>query len=143
MAAGRTLGKNAAMTDPPAMIARAVLDDLQDAAMAKDHAAMLALMTDDVVLFGTAAANLDRAAAADYLRAVVEQDGVIRWDWETVQVVEARTGAIVFVALGTVGLDGADVQQDAERQPIRLSALVVDDGDRWRLRHFHGSIPAG
>ena len=130
------------MTDTPPMTARDVLNDLQQAATARNHAAALGLMTDDIVLFGTASANLDRAAASEYLRVVFDQDGVIRWDWTTIQVVDARAGAITFVALGTVGLDdGGQDQRDAERVPIRLSALIVDEGDRWRLRHFHGSTP--
>lgn len=130
------------MTDSPPLIARAVLDDLQRAVGARDRTAALALMTDDIVLFGTARANLDRAATSEYLQLILEQDGVIRWDWKTIQVVDARDGAITFVALGTVGLDddGPD-QRSAERQPIRLSALIVDEGDGWRLRHFHGSTP--
>jgi ketosteroid isomerase-like protein len=130
------------MTDTPLMAARNVLDDLQRAAVARDHAAALGLMTDDIVLFGTAGANLDRPSASEYLRLVFDQEGVIRWDWKTVQVVDARAGAVTFVALGTVGFhDGGQEQGEAERVPIRLSALIVDEGDRWRLRHFHGSTP--
>jgi SnoaL-like domain len=27
------------------------------------------------------------------------------------------------------------------RKPIRMTGLAVRDGERWRLRQFHGSIP--
>lgn len=126
-------------TDPRA-VAQQLLDALQEAVRAKDHAATLALLTDDVALLGTAAANLDQDAVSAYLQAVFEQAGYVHWEWETVSVVDVRPGAITFVALGSVGLDeGAD---DYVRDSMRLTCLAVEDAGRWRLRLFHGSVPA-
>jgi ketosteroid isomerase-like protein len=117
-------------------LARSILAELQQAASARDTDALLDLLTGDVVLFGTVAANLDRTSSEAYIQLLMAQDATIAWDWETVQVVDERPGAVTFVALGTVGLSS-----DPGRDPIRLTCLAVDDGDRWRLRHFHGSVP--
>jgi ketosteroid isomerase-like protein len=123
------------------MTPRAFLAELQHAVAAKDRAATLDLLTGDVVLFGTAAANLDRATTDAYLQQIFELDGVVRWDWETIHVVDERAGAITFVALGSVDVVEPGQLPAEQPQPIRLTALIVDDGDRWRLRHFHGSTP--
>ena len=117
--------------------ASALLDDLQAAATAQDVARTLDLFTEDAVLLGTAAANLDRHEISSYLARVFDQPHGIRWEFEVVRVVDSRPGVVTFVALGTVGFDGPDESRD----PFRLTCLAVDDGDRWRLRHFHGSIP--
>lgn len=118
-----------------------LLAELQDAVREKDLSASLALFTEDAALLGTAAANLDRDTASAYLARVFDQPGHVSWDWDTIAVLDSRAGAITFVALGTVSLVG-DPDHPAS-DPIRLTGLVVEDGDRWRLRLFHGSIPAG
>jgi uncharacterized protein (TIGR02246 family) len=126
--------------DPYALVLD-LLGELQKVVRAKDHEAALDVFTEDAALLGTAAANLGRSAVSNYLAAVYGQAGYIRWDWETVSVLDVRAGAVTFLALGTVGLDdvGAD---DYPRDRMRLTCLAVEDGERWRLRLFHGSIPA-
>lgn len=100
----------------------------------------LALFTEDAALLGTAAANLDREAVSDYLALVLDQTGYVRWDWEEVAVVDSRAGAVTFVALGSVRMED-DPDNDAPA-PIRLTCLMVEESERWRLRLFHGSIPS-
>jgi uncharacterized protein (TIGR02246 family) len=116
-----------------------LLDDLQSAVRAKDHAAVLDLFTEDAVLLGTAAANLDRDAMSGYLARVFDQTGYVHWEWDTVAVLDARPGAVTFVALGTVSVAGDPVE--ASSDPVRLTCLAIEDDDRWRLRLFHGSVP--
>jgi uncharacterized protein (TIGR02246 family) len=116
--------------------ASALLSQLQSAATAQDLAGMLDLFTEDAVVLGTSAANLDRRELTAYVTALFELPHCIHWDFEMIRVVDSRVGALTFVALGTVGLDGPDESRDQ----FRLTCLAVDDGDRWRLRHFHGSI---
>ena len=118
---------------------RSLLSDLQRAVRAKDHAAVLDLFTEDAALLGTAAANLDREAVSSYVARVFDQTGYVHWEWDTVTVLDARPGAVTFVALGTVSLAGDP--DDDSRDPIRLTCLAVEDGERWRLRLFHGSVP--
>jgi len=118
---------------------RALLEDLQAAVRAKDLAATLELFTEDAALLGTAAANLDRTAVTGYLARVFDQPGYVLWDWRTVSVVDARPGALTFVALGVVSLAGDPGGRASD--PVRLTCLAVDDGERWRLRVFHGSVP--
>jgi uncharacterized protein (TIGR02246 family) len=115
-----------------------LLGELQAAAAGQDLPRMLDLFTSDAVVLGTAAANLDRTSIEEYIARLFEHPYVVGWDFETVKVVDSREGAITFVALGTVGFVGSGEPREA----FRLTCLAVDDGDRWRLRLFHGSIPA-
>jgi uncharacterized protein (TIGR02246 family) len=126
-------------SDAPALV-RHLLDDLQDAVRVKDVAATLDLFTEDAALLGTAGHGLDRDAVSDYLMRVFDQTGYVSWDWQTVSVLDARPGAVTFVALGTVAIAG-DPDVDSS-DPIRLTCLAVEDSERWRIRLFHGSVPA-
>ena len=121
--------------------ARRVLAQLQDAVAAKDLSKLAELFDDDVVLFGTAAANLDRVQTVDYLARVAGQEGTIRWEWEQVLPLFNRSEVLVFAAIGTVGLDDAQGRSIGEREPFRLTCLAVAQDGHWRLRHFHGSVP--
>ena len=118
-------------------LAQGILNDLQSAATAHDLPAMLDLLTEDIVLLGSAAASLDRDAATAYVEQVLAYEYPLLWEFETVRVIDSRPEAVTFVALGSVGFDGPDEPRD----PFRLTCLAVDEGDRWRLRHFHGSVP--
>jgi ketosteroid isomerase-like protein len=51
---------------------RSILSQLQDAVSAKDLAALSALFDDDIVLFGTAVATMDRRETTSYLARVVQ-----------------------------------------------------------------------
>jgi uncharacterized protein (TIGR02246 family) len=130
------------VTDSDALdLVHDLLDDLQGVVRAKDLAAALGLFTEDAALLGTAAASLDRDAVSRYLMRVFDQTGYVSWEWETISVLDARPGAITFVALGTVAME--DDPDDESSDPIRLTCLAVEEGERWRLRLFHGSVPAG
>ena len=122
--------------DAPLDVARSVLEELQDAFATHDLAVVLDLLTADAVVVGTAAANLDRPELEAYLGAIVDEEATIEWHYDTVRVVDARSDAVTFVALGNVGWDDED-----ERDAFRLTALAVRDSGRWRLRLFHGSVP--
>ncbi len=129
------------MTDSGAAdLVAGMLAELQDAVRTNDHATALDLFTEDAALLGTAAANLGREAVGHYLTLVLDQTGHVRWDWEEVSVLDSRPGAITFVALGSVRIEG-DPEADPP-SPIRLTCLLVEEPDRWRLRLFHGSLPA-
>jgi uncharacterized protein (TIGR02246 family) len=135
------LGDDRRVTDSEVFdLVRELLDDLQRAVRTKSHATALDLFTEDAALLGTAAANLDRDAVSNYLALVFAQTGYVRWDWEEISVLDARPGAITFVALGSVRLEGDP--EDDSTSPIRLTCLAVEESERWRLRLFHGSIPA-
>jgi uncharacterized protein (TIGR02246 family) len=117
--------------------ARQLMADLQSAARAKDLAAALDLYTGDAAVLGPGDANFDREAVTRHVELVLSQPGRARWDWETIEVVDARPDAITFVALGTAGWDAGP---DDGVVPYRMSCLVVDDGDRWRFRLQHGAV---
>ena len=124
--------------DDAQAVARSLLESIQAAASAHDKAALLDLFTDDGMLLGTAAANLDRDAVERYVDLVLGIDETITWIYDDVRVVDAREGAVTFVGIGTAGFDDGD-----EPDPFRLTCLAVLDGERWRLRLFHGSVPQG
>jgi uncharacterized protein (TIGR02246 family) len=129
------------VTEPEAVeLVNRILGDLQDAVRAKDRARALGLFTPDAALLGTGAASFGRDAVSSYLELVFGQRGFVQWVWDTVSVLDVRPGAVTFVALGTVSLEG-DPDSAAE-DPIRLTCLAVEEDGRWRLRMFHGSVPA-
>ncbi|QWZ09813.1 SgcJ/EcaC family oxidoreductase [Nocardioides panacis] len=121
-------------------LVRRILVELQDAVRAKDRDRTLELFTQDAALLGTGAVSFGREAVSGYLELVFGQRGFVRWVWDTVSVLDVRPGAVTFAALGTVSLEG-DPDSAAE-DPIRLTCLAVEEDGHWRLRVFHGSVPA-
>lgn len=121
--------------------AREVLADLQDAVAAKDLDRLTRLFDDDVVLFGTAAANLDRHQTLSYLARVVAQEGIIRWAWDRVAILASEPQMLAFAVVGSVGLENLLGQPVGNRGDFRLTCVVVEQKGRWRIRHFHGSVP--
>lgn len=122
-------------------IARDILDALQDAFTRHDLPAVTRLLDDEVVLFGTAAANLDQTQTVAYVARVMGQEGTLRWEWDQVVPVLDGPGVLAFAVVGSVGFEEADGQRVGERDDFRLTCVAVLRGGHWRLRHFHGSIP--
>lgn len=93
---------------------------------------------DGGVLIGASGDGRDRAGVRRYLEAVVAQPGDLRWEWTEVIPFHRTDDAVGFAAFGEVVVaeDGSE-----QRAPIRMTGLAVRDGERWRLRQFHGSIP--
>jgi uncharacterized protein (TIGR02246 family) len=120
---------------------RSILDQLQDAVRAKDLAALSSLFDEDIVLFGTAAASMDRRETTSYLARVVAQEGTIRWTWDTVVPLVEEPGLLVFAVVGTVGMVDSTGRPDGQRDQFRLTGVAVERDAVWRLSHFHGSVP--
>jgi hypothetical protein len=93
------------------------------------------------VLFGTAAANLDRTQTDAYVARVIAQEGILRWGWDQVVPVLDEPGVLAFAVVGTVGFEDAQGQLVGERDAFRLTCVAVLREGHWRLRHFHGSVP--
>ncbi len=118
--------------------ARAVLRTLQELIDARNLAGLLDFFDEGSVLIGTSGDGRDRAGVRRYLEAVVGQPGELRWEWGEVIAFHRTDDAVGFAAFGDVVL----VEEDSEwRKPIRMTGLAVRDGEAWRLRQFHGSIP--
>jgi hypothetical protein len=128
------------MTDSE-QLARGILDRMQNAFVSKDPLEVAALFDDELVVFGTAAENLDRAQSLDYVARVLSQDGTVRWGWDEVVPVLNEPDVVVFAVVGTVGFEDAQGQPDGERDVFRLTCVAVPRDGNWVLRHFHGSIP--
>jgi ketosteroid isomerase-like protein len=118
-----------------------ILDELQEGVAAQDLDSLAALLDDDIVLFGTAAANVDRHEAITYLARVIAQQGTVRWAWDEVLPLVDGSHLLVFAVLGSVGFEDADGCPVGQRNPFRMTAVAVHRDGRWRLRHFHGSVP--
>ena len=105
---GLAVGDDQRVTEPDALdLAHAILVDLQDAVRAKDHDRALGLFTQDAALLGTGAAELRPRRGEQLPRAGLRPDaGSVHWAWDTVSVLDVRPGAVTFVALGTVSLEG-------------------------------------
>jgi uncharacterized protein (TIGR02246 family) len=119
-------------------VAREMLDRLEAAVAAGDLAALDQLCTDDVVLFGSAAANFGPDETSAYLRFVVESNATIRWQLDRSSVVHDDGDRLLVAASGHVDFGGGD---DVERSDFRLTLWLVRHDDVWLIRHFHGSIP--
>ena len=130
----------AAMTDPE-QVARGILDALQEAFVRRDVAEISRLLDDEIVLFGTAAENLDRTQTDAYVARVLDQKDTVRWEWDQVLPVLEQTGVLAFAVVGTVGFDDDQGVQVGQRDAFRLTCVAVLREGRWRLRHFHGSMP--
>ncbi len=128
------------MSDPQ-QVARDILERLQNAFVSKDPEAVAELFDDQLVVFGTAAENLDRTQSDEYVARVFSQPGTVRWGWDQVVPVLSEPDIVVFGVVGTVGFEDAQGQPDGERDPFRLTCVAVARHGNWRLRHFHGSIP--
>jgi uncharacterized protein (TIGR02246 family) len=128
------------MTDPETT-ARRLLDEIQEATAAKDAERLAGLFAEDVVLFGTAAANIGRHESITYLHRVLAQEGTIRWHWKQVEPLLAEPEVICFAVVGSVGFESADGEPEGQRDAFRLTILAVQESGQWRVRHFHGSVP--
>jgi uncharacterized protein (TIGR02246 family) len=120
---------------------RSILGQLQDAVSAQDLAALSSLFDDDIVLFGTAAANMDRHETISYLARVVAQEGTIQWTWDTVVPLVDEPELLVFAVVGTVAMVDSTGRLDGQRDGFRLTGVAVERDSGWRLSHFHGSVP--
>ena len=126
-----------------ARLARSVLDRFEEGVAASDVDALMSLCTDDVVLFGTARANVGSDASRDYIGVLVEIYATIRWHLDPIGVVHADEERVVVAGFGEV--EHSEVEHGAaaapERTPFRLTLVLARVGDDWRIAHFHGSVP--
>ena len=121
--------------------ARGLLAELEQRLAAKDLDAMADLFTDDVVLIGDEVENFDRESTVAYLALMADMKPTVRWDWDRVAVLLNAPGVLSFAAAGTIAFDDEAGQRRSDPEPFRLTCLAVEQGDRWRWRHFHGSAP--
>jgi ketosteroid isomerase-like protein len=121
-----------------ARIARTLLDRLEQGIAASDLDALTALCTEDVVLFGSARANVGAAATREYLRLVVDSNASVRWLLAPVEVVHADDDRLVVAGVGEVEYEEGE---GAERLPFRLTLVLERRGEDWLVSHFHGSVP--
>ncbi|GAA3837112.1 SgcJ/EcaC family oxidoreductase [Nocardioides panacisoli] len=121
--------------------ARDLLDALQDAVANKNLDAVLELFDEDAVVFGTAAASVGAEEVRGYLTRVLEQEGTVRWEWDHVVPLLSDATVLAFAVVGTVGFDNEAGAAAEDRDPFRLTCVAVRSKGRWRLRHFHGSVP--
>jgi len=128
------------MTDAE-QVARSILAELQDGFAVHDLAAVTRLLDDEVVVFGAAGEGLDTEQSRDYVARMIAQDGTVRWEWDRVVPLLFEMSILAFAVRGTVGFEDAQGVTLGARQPFRLTCVAVVRDGKWRLRHFHGSVP--
>jgi uncharacterized protein (TIGR02246 family) len=128
------------MSDGAAAAALSLLAAIQDAVDARDEQALNALFAEEAVLVGTGGDARDPAALRAYLHAVVSQPLSLRWEYDDV-VPYLDDGVLIgFAGFGEIVV----VDEAGERRaPFRVTILAEGAGSAWRVRQFHGSIPAG
>ena len=128
---GAGVSQDESMTNNPEQTARGILEELQDAVAAKDLDGLARLVSDDVVFFGTAEANLDRDQTMAYLAREMAREGIIRWEWDRVAILSSAPDSVSFAALGTVGIENPAGRPDGDRAEFRLTCLAVRHDGRW------------
>ena len=127
------------MTRDGVAIARELLDRLEAGVIARDASALDELCTSDVVLFGTAGANVGSEEVGRYLRLVVDSNSTIRWLLDRWSVVHNDGEHLLVAASGHVEFDEGE---GPERSEFRLSLWLLRENGDWKIGHFHGSVPA-
>ena len=117
-----------------------MLRSLQAAIDSRDPDTLLSLFADEpAMLIGTSGDGRTPATRRDYLTAVATQPDRLYWDWQEVIPFYETEDAIGFAGFGDVVV----ISEEGEwRAPIRATLLAVERRDGWRIKQFHGSIPA-
>jgi uncharacterized protein (TIGR02246 family) len=120
--------------------ARAVFATFQAAVDTWVPESVAACFTDDVVYVGTAGYLHGRKELLGYVREVFTRNEAMRWELEQVDVFLDTPPLLGFAASGTIVGTAAGA---ARELPFRLSLVAEEqpDGLRWKIRHFHGSVP--
>ena len=119
---------------------RAVLRSLQTAIDSRDPGELLSLFADEpAMLIGTSGDGRTPATRRDYLTAVATQPERLFWDWREVVPFYETTDVIGFAGFGDVVVTS---EEGEWRAPIRATLLAVETSNGWRIKQFHGSIPA-
>jgi uncharacterized protein (TIGR02246 family) len=121
--------------------ARTILATLQAAVDSRDLDRMTALFTPDGVLVGTRRYNLGPTRLREYLREeVVAREESLFWDLPQLDVFLRSDDAIGFCGDGEIAVISTGGSE--ERFPFRLTIVASGAGTRWRIHHFHGSLPS-
>ncbi|HZS31205.1 MAG TPA: nuclear transport factor 2 family protein [Gaiellaceae bacterium] len=127
------------MTGDALADAHEILALLQAKIDSRDADELFAFFEEPAVLIGSAGDGRDTERRRRYLTALATQPESLFWDWQEAIPFYESDDALGFAAFGEVAVSDAAGEQ---RYPIRASLLGVRSADGWRLRHFHGSIPA-
>ena len=114
--------------------ARAILDEIQARLDSRDPELLNAFFQDDSVLIGSAGDGRNPERRRGYLDAVATGEP-FRWEWQEIAPFHESGDLLGFAAFG-------ELVMGDERYPMRATVLAARTPDGWRLRHFHGSIPA-
>jgi ketosteroid isomerase-like protein len=118
---------------------RAILDSLQAAVDARDADALIALFDQPAVLIGAGGDGRNPEALHRYLTAVATQPESLRWEWREIVPFEQSPATLGFAAFGELVISDAGGDR---RAPFRLTLFAVKTPGGWRIRQFHGSVPA-
>lgn len=118
--------------------ARSMLDRFEAGIAARDLSTLIALCSEQVVLFGSAQANFGPEETINYLRSVMDANSV-RWVLDQWAVLHHDDVTLLVAAEGHVETDDGS---RPERWAFRLTLWLIREGGDWKLGHFHGSIPA-
>ena len=92
------------------------------------------------MLIGTSGDGRTPQTRRDYLTAVATQPERLYWDWHEVIPFYETEDVVGFAGFGDVVVAS---EEGDWRAPIRATLLASDTGNGWRIKQFHGSIPAG
>ena len=116
-------------------VVRELLARLSAAVAARDLERVVALYEEDAVLAGTVGQAVGREAIRDYVKAVVEAEAGLSWEWD--DVVADGDEVVWFYAPGRIVWTTGPV---LDKQPFRLTGVLRPSPGGWRFAQFHGSV---
>lgn len=119
--------------------ARGILTALQAAVDARDVDRLLGLFDEPAVLVGAGGDGRNRERLVGYLTAVATQPESLLWEWSEIVPFHHEAGVLGFAAFGEIAIRD---ESGEDRRPFRLTVVAARGSDGWRVRQFHGSIPA-
>ena len=125
----------------PEEIVGGVLHRMIRGLRARDADAVVATMTEDVVLYGSGGDEQadGHAEVRFFLADIFSREGTVGWAWE--RLTARRTGDLIwFVGPAEVVVELDD--EGVERFPYRLSGVLRERDGQWLFELFNGAEPA-
>ena len=130
------------MTSESEVAARRVLDELEERLATHDLDRMVDFFASDVVLIGDAVENFDRDSTREYLKLMADMTPTVRWQWDNVATILSSPDILCFAAAGMMTFHDEVGKPLGDGERFRVTCLAQQTPDGWRLKHFHGSVPA-
>lgn len=119
---------------PPTDLTRAILRDMEQAFALGDADRINHRFDEQVQFFGSGGTADGIGETAAYIRASVAHIDQMTWDYDTVGTIQESPDMQAVFAVGEMRM-----RSDGRRAPYRLTFVLCQRGEEWKIVHFHGS----